>query len=75
MLTKRRFIFTLQWQGETLSSGNDPRRHDGATASRPYHNHTPTAISAGDLSAAGFLKEKANRTPMKQRAAPAKNGV
>jgi len=37
--------------------------------------YTPTAISAGDLSAAGFLNEKANTTPMKQSAEPAKNGV
>src|SRR5437764_8247417 len=42
---------------------------------RTHRGYTPTATLSGDRSSAGLLKQKAKMAPIKQRNAPARNGV
>jgi len=42
---------------------------------RAHRGYTPTAALSGDRSSAGLLKQNAKMAPIKQRKAPARNGV
>ena len=59
--------------GETFRDGI--RQLDADEQTFHFRAYTPTAMSSIVRSSTGFLKQNAKMAPMKQRNAPAKNGV